>query len=180
MGLNICMWNRSSTFFPVHFLILQNHAIYLLFFLFFLALCYAAVYIFVLFIQNGSNRYQTATFLQIQFKKFFLDEEWHYAPKQTNKSNVPVFIKKFYEQRLKEPNNTDTVRIFFNMNRNSSSTIIKFDLSSLKIENENVTDADMYFYWPLDNSSRYWKSKKSSLSHALFISDLNIGVFSVS
>ncbi|KAH1022116.1 hypothetical protein HUJ04_011557, partial [Dendroctonus ponderosae] len=95
---------------------------------------------------------------KIQLKQFFLDDEWNYVPKQTNKTNIPVFIKKFYEQRLKEPNNTDTVRILFNLHRNSSNTIIKFDLSSLKIENENVTDAEMYFYWPLENTSSIYKT----------------------
>ncbi|XP_050299785.1 bone morphogenetic protein 2-like [Anthonomus grandis grandis] len=91
-------------------------------------------------------------------KKHFLDEEWNYEHKPLNKSDLPVFIKKFYEQRIREPNKTDTLRIFFNSNRNSSSSkIIKFNLPKLT-EEEKFVDADMYFYWPLENSSSLFKT----------------------
>lgn len=89
--------------------------------------------------------------------KFYLDEEWDYQHKPQNKSDLPYFMRKFYEDRLKQPQNNDVLRIFFNTNRNTSSRVIKFDLGSLKSD-ENVTDADMYFYWPLENSSR-WEIK---------------------
>lgn len=86
--------------------------------------------------------------------KFYLDEEWNYQHKTQNKSDLPYFMRKFYEDRLKQPQNNDVLRIFFNTNRNTSSRVIKFDLGTWKSD-ENVTDADMYFYWPLENSSRY-------------------------
>ncbi|XP_066141413.1 derriere protein [Euwallacea fornicatus] len=88
---------------------------------------------------------------------FFLDREWDYDHKPINKTDLPVFFGKFYEERIKEPLKTDTMRIYFNVNRNSSSRIIKFDLSALKPD-EEVSDADMYFYWPLENTSSIFKT----------------------
>ncbi|CAG9765564.1 unnamed protein product [Ceutorhynchus assimilis] len=90
-------------------------------------------------------------------KKFYLDPEWDYyhEEKPINKSQLPVFIKKIYEQRLRDTNKTDTVRIYFNSNRNRSK-VFKFDFE-LKA-GENITDADMYFYWPLENTSSIFKT----------------------
>ncbi|XP_030745512.1 inhibin beta B chain-like [Sitophilus oryzae] len=87
---------------------------------------------------------------------FYLDPEWHYDHKQFNKSDLPYFIKKFYEHRVEEAWKTNPIRILFNSNRNTSSSIIKFNLNSLS-PYENVSDADLYFYWPLKNTSSIYK-----------------------
>ncbi|KAL1509039.1 hypothetical protein ABEB36_003844 [Hypothenemus hampei] len=91
-------------------------------------------------------------------KKFFLDAEWNYDHHMSiNKSKFPLFIKKIYQQRLEEPGNMNTIRILFNTNnKNNSSKFIKFDLSSLA--DEKVSDADMYFYWPLENTSSIFRT----------------------
>lgn len=49
-----------------------------------------------------------------------------------------------------------TIRILFNNNRNKSSNVIKVNLDSLNNE-EVVEDADLYFYWPLKNTSTIYK-----------------------
>ncbi|KAF7287245.1 hypothetical protein GWI33_002064 [Rhynchophorus ferrugineus] len=87
----------------------------------------------------------------------YLDPEWHHDRKPTNKPDLPQFIKKFYEHRAEESDETHTVRILFNVNRNTSGAVIKFNMQSLN-PYENVSDADMYFYWPLENTSSIYRS----------------------
>lgn len=75
--------------------------------------------------------------------------------KNSTKPNLPVFIDKFYEN-IQDDSEKHTFRILFNDNRDSSSNIIKINLNSLN-NNEYVQDADLYFYWPLKNTSAIYK-----------------------
>ncbi|CAH0561070.1 unnamed protein product [Brassicogethes aeneus] len=94
-----------------------------------------------------------------EFKELYLDTEWDYNHTTYNKSELPTFLEKFYEKRAKKLYNVNstTTRILFNENAQEDSSIIKFNLNSLK-ENESISDAELYFYWPLDNSSDIHKN----------------------
>nr|XP_023012981.1 derriere protein-like [Leptinotarsa decemlineata] len=105
------------------------------------------------------NRRGGATnFLNFEEKKTtilpqYLDEEWNYQHKNQSKNNLPKFIQKFYERASEEQTSSNVnTRILFNTNRNSSSGILFFNLDSVDA-NENILDADLYFYWPLKNTS---------------------------
>ncbi|XP_060530752.1 bone morphogenetic protein 2-A isoform X2 [Cylas formicarius] len=108
-------------------------------------------------------------------KTLYLDNEWDYDHKKTNLSDLPHFVPKFYEQHLSEANQTRTIRILFNENRNATSPVVKFNLASLVV-GENVSDADLYFYWPLENTSSVFKTsvvlKLYQIEHQLS-NDLN-------
>lgn len=85
-----------------------------------------------------------------------MDKEWEYEPKNLSRADLPLFIHKFYEKRTGDSSIQYTTRVLFNTNRNTSSSVIKFNLDSLQ-EDEVVLDADMYFYWPLKNDSEIFK-----------------------
>lgn len=88
--------------------------------------------------------------------KCFLDDEWNYEPKNSTKSELPLFIHKLYEKQQEAPTEKYITRILFNNNRNTTSNVIKLNLDSLDI-NETLYDADLYFYWPLKNTSNIYK-----------------------
>ncbi|XP_050498202.1 bone morphogenetic protein 7-like [Diabrotica virgifera virgifera] len=89
---------------------------------------------------------------------FYLDKEWNYNHKENaiDTSQLPIFVKKFYEEFSSTIDKTLTARILFNKNANTSSSIIKFNLDSLVVD-DAVLDADLYFYWPLKNTSKIFK-----------------------
>lgn len=88
--------------------------------------------------------------------KCYLDDEWNYELKNTTKSEIPLFIHKFYEKMRDGEFVNHTTRILFNDNKNTSSNVIKLNLNSLNSE-EIVQDADLYFYWALKNTSSIYK-----------------------
>ncbi|XP_019870025.2 bone morphogenetic protein 4 isoform X2 [Aethina tumida] len=94
-----------------------------------------------------------------QQKELFLDPEWEHNYTSYNNSELPAYFQKFYEARTNKLHNTNstTTRFLFNENANTSSSIIKFNLGSLN-ENETIHDAELYFYWPLDNTSDIYKT----------------------
>ncbi|KAJ8951011.1 hypothetical protein NQ318_006396, partial [Aromia moschata] len=85
-----------------------------------------------------------------------LDEEWNFDHKTVTKKELPLFIHKLYENHDDGVSLTTTTRILFNQNNNSSSRIIMFNLNSLQ-RNETVIDADLYFFWPLEDTSKIYK-----------------------
>ncbi|CAH1159385.1 unnamed protein product [Phaedon cochleariae] len=84
----------------------------------------------------------------------YLDEEWNYNHNHLPRTNLPLFIRKFYEKSLDSAGPKSTKRILFNDNKNKSN-IMYFNLNSL--QSEAISDADLYFYWPLENSSSIYK-----------------------
>lgn len=70
------------------------------------------------------------------------------------KAELPLFIHKFYEKIT--PDVKTTSRILFNVNKDSTSNIIKFNLESLDVH-ETVLDAEFYFFWPLESDSEIYR-----------------------
>lgn len=87
--------------------------------------------------------------------KCYLDDEWNYEMKNSTKPDLPIFVSKFYEQ-MQNISEKHTIRILFNDNKSTSSNVIKINLDSINNQ-EVVQDADLYFYWPLKNTSSIYK-----------------------
>ncbi|XP_018571717.1 bone morphogenetic protein 7-like [Anoplophora glabripennis] len=94
---------------------------------------------------NSNNNYDST---------YFLDDEWNFDHKNIVKTDLPLFVPKFYEKIT--PDMKTTTRILFNVNKGNSNNIIKFNLESLN-SNETVSDAEFYFFWPLESSSEIFR-----------------------
>ncbi|XP_056640040.1 bone morphogenetic protein 5-like [Diorhabda sublineata] len=89
---------------------------------------------------------------------YYLDKEWEYVHESNpiNKSRLPSFLRIFYDEATSHPDTSITRRILFNKNLNASTPILKFNLDNIDPE-LNVIDADLYFYWPLKDTSNIFK-----------------------
>lgn len=57
---------------------------------------------------------------------------------------------------MKNTSDLNVIRVLFNVNSNSSSNIIKFDLRSLN-PNETILDVEMFLYLQMDNVSQIFE-----------------------
>ncbi|KAJ8976495.1 hypothetical protein NQ317_018439 [Molorchus minor] len=87
---------------------------------------------------------------------YLLDTEWDFNHTNVTRRELPLFIHKLYETHASLFPKT-TTRILFNTNNNGSSRIMKFNLNSLKPNKEQVLEADLYFFWPLDSNSTIYR-----------------------
>nr|CAH7762149.1 unnamed protein product [Callosobruchus chinensis] len=88
----------------------------------------------------------------------YLDEDWNFDHSVVLQRDLPVFIENFYEEQLRDIENSPNMRILFNTHLNISSTIIKFNLNTLR-GTEMMLGANLYVYWvPKNDSNVYHQS----------------------
>ncbi|VEN47724.1 unnamed protein product, partial [Callosobruchus maculatus] len=85
----------------------------------------------------------------------YLDEDWNFDHSVVLQRDLPVFIEHFYEEQVRDIENSPNIRILFNTHWNIASTTIKFDLNTLSAT-ETMLVANLYIYWAPNNDSNLY------------------------